>query len=82
MQIYFQIREMKIIVQVCPRAKQAKIEKIDDGHYRASVTAVAERGKANQALVELLAKEFNVAKSSIRIILGKTAREKLVEIVL
>lgn len=72
---------LRIIVQIRPRARQEKIEKINDGHYRAWVTAVPERGKANDALIELLAREFKVAKSSVRIVIGKTAREKLVEII-
>ncbi len=71
---------MKIIVHVHPRARQEKIKKIDDGLYRAWVTAPPDKGKANDALITLLAREFKVAKSSVRIIIGKTAREKLVEI--
>lgn len=71
---------MKIIVQIRPGAREQKIEKIDDGKYKVWVRAVPEGGKANAEMIELLAEHFNVAKSSIRIIIGKTAREKLVEI--
>lgn len=72
---------MRIVIRVQPRAKRVKFEKLDDGHYKAWVTAPAEAGRANEALIQLLAEEFGVAKSAIRIVIGKTAREKLVEIV-
>jgi len=35
-------------------------------------------GKANDALITLLSKEFGVAKNSIEIIKGKTSRNKTV----
>ena len=37
-------------------------------------------GKANKALIALLAKEFKVPKSKIRILQGETSRDKLVEL--
>ena len=72
---------MKIIVQVRPRSTQAKVEKIDEDQYRVWVHAIPEKGKANEEMIELLADHFQVAKSSVRIVIGKTAREKLVEII-
>ena len=45
------------------------------------VHSIAEKGKANEEMIELPADHFlQVAKSSVRIVIGKTAREKLVEI--
>ncbi len=49
-------------------------------HLKARVSAIAEDGKANKALIALLAKTFGVAKSSIRIASGETARLKTIEI--
>lgn len=72
---------MKIIVQMRPGAQQAKVEKIEDGHYRVWVHSIPEKGKANAEMLRLLADHFQVAKSSVRIVIGKTAREKLVEII-
>lgn len=65
---------------VKPRAKREEVKKIADGEYIASVHAPASEGKANQALIELLAVHFSVSKSSVRIISGETSRRKLVEI--
>jgi uncharacterized protein len=44
------------------------------------VTAVPEKGKANEAVVKLLANYFGVSKSSISIIGGKSTRVKIIDI--
>jgi uncharacterized protein len=49
-------------------------------HLKARVRAVPEDGKANAALVALLAATFDVPKSAVRIASGATARLKRVEI--
>lgn len=71
---------MKIIVQMRPGSSQAKVEKVDEGQYKVWVRAIPEKGKANEEMHALLADYFNVPKSTIRIVISKTAREKLVEI--
>lgn len=43
---------------------------------KASVTAVPEKGKANKALIELLADEFGIPKSTIELVRGETDRNK------
>lgn len=45
-----------------------------------AVTAPPEDGKANQAVVALLAQVLGVAKSAISVVAGATDRRKLVEI--
>jgi uncharacterized protein YggU (UPF0235/DUF167 family) len=57
-------------------------EAASDGseHLKARVRTVPEDGKANAALIELLAKTLAVSKSSVRIASGATARLKRVEI--
>lgn len=49
-------------------------------HLKARVRAVPEDGKANAALVSLLAEKLDIAKSAIRIASGATSRLKRVEI--
>ena len=44
---------------------------------KASVTKAPEDGKANQALIKMLAKEWKVAKSTIEVIQGQTSRNKV-----
>ena len=71
---------MIITVHVKPRSRKNGIEWIDDETAKISVTAIAEKGKANDAVIEVLSEELNVAKSLIEIVRGKTTRIKQVEI--
>lgn len=47
---------------------------------RAQVTAVPEDGKANAALIALLAKRWRLPKSTISVVRGVTSRRKLVAV--
>ena len=49
-------------------------------HLQARVSVPPQDGSANKALIELLAKKFNCAKSAVRIVSGETSRLKRVEI--
>jgi len=71
---------MKIWVTVKPQAKREAVNKLANGEYSVSVRAPAREGKANQAVIELLAGHFSVPKSSVKILRGQTARRKLIEI--
>ena len=71
---------MRIYAKVLPRSSRNKIEKISEEVYKVWITAPPVDGKANEALVELLAGYFNVAKSNIMIVGGKTSKTKIVDI--
>jgi uncharacterized protein len=49
-------------------------------HLKARVSAAPEAGKANAALIVLLAKRLGIAKSRVAIVSGETARMKIVDI--
>lgn len=51
-----------------------------DGKLRVRVTAPPERGRANRAVVELLARALRVRGSAVRVVSGAGAREKRVEV--
>ena len=70
--------ELKLRVQ--PRAKRNTIEVDDDGRIRVRVTAVPERGKANDAVVALLAKQLSLPKRGVAVVRGHTSRDKVVNI--
>jgi hypothetical protein len=76
--------EMKkeFILKVYLQPKSSKNEMV--GPYRdgikVKVTAPPVEGKANEALIKLLAKEFGISPSSIEIIKGGHAREKVLKI--
>lgn len=76
---------MLLIVHLTPKASHNKIEgwALDADNQRilrVKVTAVPENGKANEALIKLLAKTLHVSKSKISLIRGSTSRVKQVEI--
>ena len=70
----------RIWVTVKPQARKTEIAEIASGEYRVAVRARAQEGKANEAVIELLAEYFSVPKSTVKIIRGQTSRKKLIEI--
>jgi uncharacterized protein (TIGR00251 family) len=73
--------DFEINVRLTPKARRNAILgwAEDTGGKRilkVSVTAAPEKGKANEALVELLSKAWKVPKSAIRIRQGETSRNK------
>ena len=75
----YNVRRIKL--RVIPRANQNKITTDDDGTVRVHITAAPVDGAANDAVVKLLARHFDVAKSQIKIVRGGAARDKVVEII-
>ncbi len=70
----------RIYIKVIPRAKREKIEKISKQEYKIWVTVPPEKGKANQVVIKILSQYFQKPKSLIRIIGGKSSRQKIVDI--
>lgn len=74
---------MKLDIRVQPRASRNSIE-IDgerpDVKIIVRVTAAPEGGKANDAVVALLAKRLRVPKRSIQIVRGHKSRDKRISI--
>jgi uncharacterized protein (TIGR00251 family) len=47
-----------------------------DGHLQISVTQAPEKGKANRAIIALLADELHLRKSQIELVAGETSPQK------
>lgn len=71
--------EGRIALRVTPNAKSDAIS-IEAGQLKIRVTVVPEDGKANKAVIALLAKALGVSKSSLAIVRGETARDKVIKI--
>jgi hypothetical protein len=72
---------MKILqVKVKPSSKMQEIKTSEDGSLVIYLKSPPVDGKANAELIKLLAKEFDVPKSCIRIKSGASAKSKLIEI--
>ncbi|NJL68127.1 MAG: DUF167 domain-containing protein [Microcoleus sp. SM1_3_4] len=69
-----------LTVKVKPNSKQQSIQEQPDGSLIVHLKSPPIDGKANQELIVLLAKKFNLSKSSIAIKSGFSSRNKLVEI--
>ena len=70
---------MRHSIRVIPRAKQNKVVE-EEGRVKVYLTAPPVEGRANQALIEVLAAHFQVRKGDIRIIRGGKSRDKLIQI--
>lgn len=65
-------------VRALPGAKKNEIRGEQDGALKVSVTAAPEDGKANKAILELLAKQLKLRKSQLELLSGQTSRQKRV----
>ncbi len=76
---------LSLFVRVTPNAGRDAIEGVetrDDGSavLRLRVKAVPDKGKANAAVIALLAKVLDVPKSAITVVSGETARVKTLSV--
>jgi hypothetical protein len=70
---------LKIKIRVAPRSSRDEVVKTGDD-YLVRVKAQPKEGKANEAVIKLLAEYFEVTRSSVRITSGLSGRNKIVEI--
>ena len=72
---------LRVALRVSPRASRNGVTGIadmaDGRRVKVSVTAVPEGGKANAAVIKLLAKAWRVPKSGMEVVAGATDRNKL-----
>jgi uncharacterized protein (TIGR00251 family) len=63
-------------VRAQPGAKRNAITGVHNGALRVSVTAAPDKGKANDAIINVLADAFQLAKSAVQLQSGVTSRQK------
>lgn len=73
---------MRIYIKVSPRSSRNEVVKISEGEYKVKITAPPVDGQANEMLVKVLRDFFDVSKSSIKIVGGRSAKTKIVDILL
>ena len=59
-----------------PGGRRNEIRGLQQGMLKVSVTQVAEKGKANKALVDVLCRQLGLRKSQIELVSGDTSRQK------
>ncbi|MFQ5862896.1 MAG: DUF167 domain-containing protein [Candidatus Brocadiales bacterium] len=67
-----------IPVRAQPGAKRDSIVGEWDGRLKIQVKAAPEKGKANEAIVKLLARSLGLQKSSVHVVSGESSRNKKV----
>jgi uncharacterized protein (TIGR00251 family) len=67
-------------IRLLPRAGDNSVADCVNGRLRIRVTAAPVDNAANQRMIALLAKEFGVAKSRVRLLAGARKRDKRVAI--
>lgn len=68
---------MILTVHVKPRGKSNRvIEWLDSETAKVEVKSPPEKGKANEAVIKLLAKELSIAPSEIELVRGAATRMK------
>ncbi|MEE9374844.1 MAG: DUF167 domain-containing protein [Rhizobiaceae bacterium] len=76
--------ERRLTIRATPAASRNRVIAKDVSaseytpDYRIYVTAAPDDGKANKAILKLLAKELGVPKSNLSIIIGKKTRDKTI----
>jgi uncharacterized protein (TIGR00251 family) len=70
---------LRLEIKVFPKSSREELVKAD-GVIKAYIKAAPDKGKANKALIDLISKEYKVKKSDVRVVIGKTSRNKVVEI--
>ncbi len=76
---------VRVDVRLTPKASANRIQGVEPDSagapvLKAAVTAVPEGGKANAALLKLLAKAWKLPKTSLCVVSGATARRKVIQI--
>ena len=71
---------MKIQIKVKPNSKTEEVSQEGD-NFIVKVKEPPREGKANQAVIKLLAEHFGVPQGQVRILSGFKSRNKVIEVV-
>jgi uncharacterized protein len=71
---------MKIQVKVKPNSRTEDVS-LEGDSFIVRVKEPPTEGKANQAVIRLLAEHFGVRKSQVRILVGFSSKTKVIEVV-
>ena len=71
---------VRLSVRLTPRASREEIAGFEGETLRVRVTAPPVEGRANRALVRLLAKRLGLPLGAVRVVTGQTSRSKVVAI--
>jgi uncharacterized protein (TIGR00251 family) len=67
---------VQLPVRAQPGASRSGIRGAQNGALRVAVSQIAEKGKANQALIETIATGLGLRRSQVELLAGETQRDK------
>jgi uncharacterized protein (TIGR00251 family) len=70
----------RLRLRVSPGASRAGVIGRHGGAWKVRVAAPPEGGRANDAVVRLLAETLSVPRDAVRLVSGQSARDKIVEL--
>ncbi len=70
----------KIFVKVKPKSVEEKVIKLSETNFKVWVQEPPEKGKANRAVIRILADYFKTPQSNVRVVSGSTSKVKVIEI--
>jgi uncharacterized protein len=70
----------RLRLRVAPGARRASVEGRHGDAWKLRVVAAPERGRANDAVIALLADVLGVEPRSVRVVAGVASRDKVVEL--
>ena len=71
---------VNIQVQIQSKSSHNQIVGLHDGRLKIKIAAPPVDGKANESLIEFLAKTFKISKSNIEILKGHTSKLKTIKL--
>ena len=72
--------DLILTVKVVPGSSKTALAGLLDGMLKIKIAAAPEKGKANECLIEFLAKLLGIKKNAITILSGQTSPVKQVQI--
>ncbi len=71
---------MKVFVRAKPNSKTESFEEIDSSHFTIAVKEPPIAGRANAAIIRVLADHFHTSAFRVRLVSGFSSRYKIFEI--
>lgn len=71
---------MRIFVQAKTNARLDEVKQIDETHFLVRTKELPINGRANLAIIELLAEFIGIAKTNIQIVSGFASKNKILNI--
>jgi uncharacterized protein YggU (UPF0235/DUF167 family) len=74
------VRTTRIRLRVAPGSRRTELVGRHGDGWKVRVAAAPEQGRANAAVCDLIASVVDVSRSDVRVVVGVSSRDKLIEV--